>query len=124
MLDCLQCLTLPVLFAKMLKSAVAQPILDDSFAEWQVAEFERKNMILPDERRAEASPEPEKEHAIASMVTPERLQSRVIDHAHRFPKRFGEVESGPAFPEVLRIDHDLSFLDRSREADRDRIEIP
>src|SRR5438270_11879164 len=114
----------PFFLAEPIDTRDTEKIFDDvALAIGEIAEFERKEHLLEHERRAEASPETEKQHSSTS-ITAERLHGRIVDHLHGFSQRFAKVKIDPAAAQMFRFFCDLAVADRRRKTDRDCLEIP
>ena len=99
-----------------MQTFVAELVLDDPVIHVrQVAQLERKNVILPDERGPEPGPESEEKHAPFAAITAERLERGVVDNPDRFPERLGKIKTGPVLAQMFRVRHDLARPAPGRE---------
>ncbi len=115
----------PRFLTQLLQTFVAQLVLNDPVIHvGQITQFERQDVIRPDERRPQPGAEAEEKHAPFAAITAERLERGVVDNPHRFPERFGKIKSGPVLAEVFRVCHDFAVPHRGGKSDRDRVEIP
>src|SRR5437868_4662331 len=89
----------------------------------QVAELQRQNRVVPEQRRSQPSPEAEKKHSSAA-ITSERLHGRVVHDPDWLAERFPKIKTRPAFPEIFRFDGDLSIFHRCRKTEGHGIEFP
>ena len=82
-------------FARALRGRRRREVFHGSIVDvGKIAELKRKNISVPDQRRAQTGAEPEKKHAPAT-ITAERLHGRVVHDAHRFAERLCEIETDP-----------------------------
>src|SRR5438874_10890011 len=89
----------------------------------QIAEFQGHQRSVPHEGGPEPGTKPEKERASA-IVTAQRLHGCVVDQAHRYAERSGEIETDPSFAQMLRIFRDPPFAHRRRKTNGHPVEFP
>ncbi len=89
----------------------------------QVPDLQRFDDPVHDERRAQAGPQTQKQHAPA-LVTAHRLHRGIIDDTHRLTESFREIESDPAPAQIVRFRRDPAANDQSRIADRQGVVAP
>ena len=89
----------------------------------ELAELERDDHVLRDQRRADAGAEAEEEHP-AAFVAAERLHRGVVDDAHRAIECGREIEADPPRTEVARLGPRPLRAGESGIADRDRLVTP
>src|SRR6516162_5661988 len=92
----------PFLLAVLLQSAEANVIFVGGLPIREVAEFHRLDETVDDQRRAKPRSQPQKEHRSLPIAS-QRLHRRVVGHFDWASESALEVESDPAFAEVVRF---------------------
>src|SRR5690349_12500220 len=111
--DDLEHALLPLGVTDLLQRALLDVVLEGLVLVRQVAELERLDHAVGDQRRAEAGAEPQEEHPSA-LVASDRLHDGVVDDLGRLAERRLEVEPDPALAEVHRLGDHLAAVNRGR----------
>src|SRR4026208_2456357 len=111
----IQTFPLPGFPAQPFLAGFAKVILNNAaVAIGQVAQFEREDIIIPNQGGPKSCPKSKKKHS-ATMITAERLHRCVVDNAHWFAQRFLEVESDPASAKMFRLAYNFADAHRGRK---------
>src|SRR5437660_5740626 len=113
----------PSRLPQSLQTAKAHVMLVASMLIREVGQVQRHHDTIGNEGRAETGPQAQKKHE-TTLITPQGLHRRVIDHLHRTAKGPFEIKSDPAWREVLWLLDHATVLNDSRIADRDCIVLP
>src|SRR6516162_1792297 len=113
----------PFLLAVLLQSAEPNVILVGGLPIREVAEFHRLDETVDDQRRAKPRSQPQKEHCSLPIAS-QRLHRRVVGHFDWASESALEVESDPAFAEVVRFDNWTVVEHGAGIANGDHIVLP